>query len=233
MDGSHRIQWAGDSAVVVEFEARIEPAVNDRVVGLAARIAADKVAGIRDIVPGYRALTVHFDPLRTDIPALLDRLARAAVEPPPPDVRSAALVRIPVCYGGEAGPDLPRVAKWSNLSEDDVIARHLAATYRVFMLGFLPGFAYLGPLDRRIAMPRREQPRASVPAGSVGIAEQQTGIYPQESAAGWQIIGRTPVRLVDFATPEPFLLAAGDHVQFYRIEASDLDKTSWDTGAAA
>jgi KipI family sensor histidine kinase inhibitor len=133
-------------------------------------------------------------------------------------------VRIPVCYGAELGPDLASVASFAGMPEDEVVRVHSRATYRVFMLGFVPGFAYLGLVDERIAMPRQSTPRVRVPRGSVGIAGVQTGIYPAETPGGWQLIGRTPARPFDPARSEPFLMKAGDAVQFYSIERAEYDR---------
>jgi inhibitor of KinA len=135
-------------------------------------------------------------------------------------------VRIPVCYGGEFGPDLAGVAAFAGLAESDVVSAHSAATYRVFMLGFVPGFAYLGVVDARIAMPRHATPRVRVPAGSVGIAGVQTGVYSGETPGGWQLIGRTPLKPFDPARDEPFLMEAGDAVQFYPIDRAEYDRWS-------
>lgn len=223
MNGAHRITWAGDTAVSVEFEARISRATSDRVVRLARAIADASPAGVRDVVPTYHAVTVHFDPLRTDIAALLRQLEHEAGQPAPPVDDAPRVVRIPVFYGGAHGPDLNEVAAWAGLAEEDVVARHVSAEYRVYMLGFLPGFAYLASVDRRIAMPRRVHPRTHVPEGSVGVAGEQTGVYPQTSPGGWQIIGRTPIRLVDFAKPDPFLLHPGDLVRFYEVDAAAFE----------
>jgi inhibitor of KinA len=219
-----RIVPAGDSAVVVEFEPRIDPAVNARAIALAAAIESARVAGVRDVVPTYRSVAVHFDPLRTDGEALTARLEREAARPAPATVDTRPTVRIPVCYGGEFGPDLDAVAGIARMDPANVIATHSGRTYRVFMLGFVPGFAYLGIVDERLAMPRRATPRARVPAGSVGIAGVQTGIYPMETPGGWQLIGRTPLKPFDPSRSEPFLLAAGDAVQFYPIDRAQFEQ---------
>lgn len=208
-----RLHHAGDSLVLVEFESTIAPEVNRRAVALAGAIAAARVPGVRDVVPAYASVGVHVDPLRFD-QAALDAVVShawdtaAGAEPP------ARLVEIPVCYGGTFGPDLADVAAFAGCTEDDVVARHAAGRYRVYMLGFLPGFAYLGGVDDAIAMPRRSAPRTSVPAGSVGIAGRQTGVYPCESPGGWRLIGRTPRAMFDLTRREPALLAPGDVVRF-------------------
>jgi inhibitor of KinA len=149
--------------------------------------------------------------------------------PLPPVTASRAPVRVPICYGGDLGPDLAAVASFAGLEEADVVRAHVAKTYRVFMLGFVPGFAYLGTVDERIAMPRRSTPRVRVPLGSVGIAGMQTGIYPAETPGGWQLIGRTPVKPFDPSRAEPFLMKAGDSVQFYAIDRGEYDRARADS----
>jgi len=224
MSTAFRIVPAGDSVLVVEFEERIDPVVNAKTIACAEAIQTAAIAGVRDVVPTYRSVAVYFDPLRTDTDALLERIARDAEAAVPAARAEQAPIRIPVCYGGDFGPDLARVASFANLAEDDVIRLHSAATYRVFMLGFVPGFAYLGLVDQRIAMPRHATPRVRVPQGSVGIAGVQTGIYPAETPGGWQLIGRTPVKPFDASRAEPFLMKAGDAVQFYAIDRAAYDR---------
>jgi len=219
----YRIVAAGDSAIFVEFEDRIDPGVNARTIAFAEAIAAANVAGVRDVVPAYRSAAIYFDPLRTDSAALMASVEREAGRPASSPAAAVAPVRIPVCYGGELGPDLPGVAAFAKAAEEDVVRLHADGTYRVFMLGFVPGFAYLGTVDDRIAMPRHATPRVRVPSGSVGIAGIQTGVYPAETPGGWQLIGRTPVKPFDPFRDPPFLMKAGDAVQFYPIERGEYD----------
>ena len=211
----YRIVSAGDSAVLVEFEARIDSRINQRVVALAEAIEGARIAGVRDVVPTFRSLAVYFDPLRTDFAHLTERLTEAAAERRRLAETVREPIRIPVCYGGTFGPDLDEVARFAGLTPGEVVARHVAPTYRVFMLGFMPGFAYLGIVDPTIAAPRRATPRLRVPAGSVGIALGQTGIYPSETPGGWQLVGRALTAPFDPERADPFLLKAGDAVQFY------------------
>jgi KipI family sensor histidine kinase inhibitor len=213
-----RIVAAGDSALVVEFDERIDPAVNARAIAMARAVQDAGVAGVRDIVPSFRTVTVYFDPLRTNYDALTAAIEEADRHPAPPAPVAPVPIRIPVLYGGEFGPDLAEVAAFASLSEHEVVDRHSAVIYRVFALGFVAGFAYLGIVDEAIAMPRHATPRIRVPAGSVGIAGVQTGIYPAETPGGWRVIGRTPIKPFDLSRPDPFLLKAGDAVQFYPIE---------------
>ena len=203
--------------LLVEFEASIDPVVNDRVIALGARLRKRNARGILDVVPGYRALGVHFDPLQTDLAALERAISidAAALDGMPP-VEARPAIEIPVQYGGESGPDLGAVAAQAGCDPGEVIARHTGRLYRVYMLGFVPGFAYMGRVDPSIAVPRHRVPRERVPAGSVGIAGEQTGVYPIESPGGWHLIGRTRTRMFDPAANPPSLLQPGDVVRFVR-----------------
>jgi inhibitor of KinA len=220
---AHRIVLAGDSAMIVEFADRIDATVNAQAVGLAESVWAAALPGVRDVVPTFCSVAVYFDPLRTDVDALADRLDREAAREAPEPTSAASLIRIPVCYGGAFGPDLAEVARFAGMSEAEIIELHSGPIYRVFMLGFIPGFAYMGTVDSRIAAPRRATPRVRVPPGSVGIAGVQTGIYPSESPGGWQLVGRTPVKPFDLRRLRPFLFKPGDAVRFYRIEPEDYE----------
>jgi KipI family sensor histidine kinase inhibitor len=214
---SFTISPCGDSMLLVEFEATIDPVVNDRVIALGAKLRSRRARGILDVVPGYRALGVHFDPLQTDLAAL-----ERAIETDAASIEAAAavtarpVVEIPVHYGGEMGPDLDAVASQAGCSAGDVVERHTRRLYRVYMLGFVPGFAYMGRVDPSIAVPRHRVPRERVPAGSVGIAGEQTGVYPIESPGGWHLIGRTRTRMFDPLASPPSLLQPGYLVRFVR-----------------
>ena len=221
----YRTVMAGDSTVIVEFENRIDPAVNARAVALAEAVRAAVLPGVRDIVPTFRSVAIYFDPLRTNMDTLSGVL-EASARSIPPVLQAASPIQVPVCYGGELGPDLADVATFAGLSESTVVDLHTGSTYRVFMLGFLPGFAYMGSVDERIAAPRRATPRVRVPAGSVAVAGAQTGIYPSESPGGWQLIGRTPLEPFDRLREPPFLFAAGDAVRFYPIGAEEFEVMS-------
>ncbi len=219
-----RVVPLGDSALLVEFENRIDVSINQRCIALAEVLEACRIAGVRDIVPAYRTVAVYFDPLKTDRVQLRREVDRAIGTPPPAAAAVRQVIRVPVCYGATDGPDLGEVAGFAGSSEDEVVALHTSATYRVFMLGFSPGFAYMGPVAARIAAPRRVTPRTAVPAGSVGIAGQQTGIYPSETPGGWQLVGRTPLRVFDAARTSPSLFRAGDTVQFFAIDRDQWDR---------
>ena len=211
-----RIRVAGDAAVTVELEPRIDPVINARVVALAAAVRATRCAGVRDVVPSYSAVTVYFDPLHTDLDRLWAALEEEAAAPAR-DAGPAREVVVGVRYGGAAGPDLGEVAAFAGCSTAEVVRRHTAPRYRVYMLGFLPGFPYLGTLDARIAMPRRSSPRLAVPAGSVGIAGVQTGIYPTTAPGGWRLIGLATVDPFDAGREPPSLFRPGDTVRFEAV----------------
>jgi KipI family sensor histidine kinase inhibitor len=209
---SHRIVAMGDSCLSIVFEERIDPAINARCIGIAASL--ESRPGLRDVVPGYSSVTVHFDPLSMDRGDLEKEFRRFLTDETSVEKPEPTPVEIPVTYGGEWGPDLAAVAEFGRCSEHDVIRLHSAAVYRVYMLGFLPGFAYLASVDSRIAMPRLETPRMHVLRGSVGIAGLQTGIYPCDTPGGWRIVGRTATKVFDLQSTNPFLLKAGDRVKF-------------------
>jgi KipI family sensor histidine kinase inhibitor len=206
-----RIYPLGDTAIVCEAPPPATLACQRRV--WAAAQAARGWPQVREVVPGMNNLTVVFNPLATDGDTLSRQLASAwaAADDAPDTGRD---VEIPVQYGGEFGPDLQAVADHSGLPVDEVVRRHAAGEYIVFFLGFQPGFAYLGGLAKELHTPRRAEPRLEVPAGSVGIGGEQTGIYPASSPGGWQLIGRTALRLFDPTQMPPTLLQPGDRVHF-------------------
>ncbi|HEX7284518.1 MAG TPA: 5-oxoprolinase subunit PxpB [Vicinamibacterales bacterium] len=213
-----KIRECGESMLLVELEQVIDPIVNERAIELAARIRARRARGVRDVAPGYCTVGVHFDPLQTDL-AALERAIEAefgAIESISA-VADRRVIEIPVRYGGADGPDLGLVAEFAGCAPGDVIGRHIARTYRVYMLGFVPGFCYMGRVESSIAAPRHRVPRERVPAGSVGIAGGQTGVYPVESPGGWQLIGRTDTVMFDANRARPSLLAPGDLVRFVAV----------------
>lgn len=210
-----KVRRAGDGMLLVELASSMDPKANLQAVALGEGISAAAIAGVRDIVPGYGSLGVHFDPLRTDLAALEQAIVEAWPAAEMVEERAPSRVHdIPVHYGGTDGPDLDQVAAMAGLSPSDVVDRHAAVTYRVYMLGFVPGFAYLGRVDSSIAAPRRNVPRDRVAPGSVGIAGEQTGVYPAATPGGWQLIGRTSIVMFDPARHPASLLAPGDAVRF-------------------
>jgi KipI family sensor histidine kinase inhibitor len=205
----------------------MDEATNAVVLAIAERLTALRLSGVRDVVPAYASLAVHVDPRRLDLSACATTVRHVADEVMSrgeKQARTTDVVHVPVCYDPELGLDLEAVALWARCTPADVSRWHAAREYRVFMLGFLPGFAYLGPVDSRLAMPRHSTPRARVPAGSVAIAGSQTGVYPRESPGGWQIIGRTPLVLFDPARQPPTLLHGGCRVRFDAIGRDEFNR---------
>jgi len=215
-----RYLCAGDTGLVVEFGNEISEDINRRVHDLARYVEERRLTGVVDLVPTYRSLLVTYDPLRTTISELEQAVAALEAELGTVERPPAKVVEIPTAYGGEFGPDLAFVAEHAKLHEDEVVRIHAGPDYLVYMMGFTAGFPYLGGMSPRIAAPRLKTPRTSIPAGSVGIAQQQTGIYPADSPGGWQIIGRTPVRIFDPACDPPVAVEAGNYVRFMPIEGS-------------
>ncbi len=208
-----RLREAGDSALLLELDGGIDPRVNARAIAAAEAVRRGALAGVRDVVATYRSVAVYFDPRVADVAAVRDLLRRSA-DTAGGTAATARTIEVPVAYGGEFGPDLTEVAAFAGLRPQQVIDRHAQALYRVYMLGFLPGFAYMGGVPSEIAIPRRSTPRVRVEGGSVGIAGAQTAVYPRASPGGWQIIGRTRMRVFDPAADPPALFAPGDRVRF-------------------
>ena len=216
-----RFLSAGDRALVVEFGDRADRALSERVLSLDAVIRANAPKGLVETVPTFRSLMVYYDPLATGrseleqaITGLLDRGDNPAAR--------ATLWRVPACYEGEYAPDLAEVAQLTRLTPAEVVALHSGTRFHVYMLGFLPGFPYMGDLPEPLALPRRADPRVRVPAGSVSIATSLTAIYPYESPGGWHLIGTTPIRLFDPERARPALFAPGDAVVFDPIDCTSF-----------
>ncbi len=220
----HRVLLCGDTGVSIEFGDAIDPAINMRVRQLFQVLKSLRPVGIVDLIPTYRSLFIEYDPWQCSFEQLLLVVEDAIRERRVLPSDDASVLEIPVCYGDHFGPDLDELAATHRLSGEEVTRIHCSPVYTVYMIGFSPGFPYLGGLDERLITPRRKEPRRMVPAGSVGIADRQTGIYPLESPGGWQIIGRTPMRLFDLTKPEPFLLNAGDRVRFIPITRDAFER---------
>lgn len=207
----------GDTALVVQFGERIDPRLSDAVLALDAALAEAAVDGVVEAVPTFRSLMIHYDPLRTSAAEL-----RRAIEPligrTGAVQRPSRTWRLPVCYEPEFAPDLEAVAERTDRAPQDVVALHSGTTYHVYMIGFLPGYPYMGDLPAELVLPRLENPRVRVPAGSVAIATTLTAIYPVQSPGGWHLIGATPIRLFDPAREPAALIAAGDRVAFEPID---------------
>ncbi len=221
-----RIVPAGDAALVVELPASIDPATSAGVIAIADAVRSRCRAVLRDVVIGYCTATVYLDPRAIDA-AWLEAEIRAAVEDRAALAPHAgATIDVPVCYGGTLGPDLAHVAAHAGATEQDVVLLHTRPTYRVYVVGFIPGFPYMAELDPRLALPRRAVPRTKVPPGSVAIAAGQTGIYPAESPGGWHIIGRTSIRPYDPARAQPFLFRPGDSVRFHAVTPDEFNRAA-------
>lgn len=214
-----RFLSAGDRALVVEFGDRIDRMLSDAVLRLDASLRSCIINGVVETVPTFRSLMVHYDPLVTSR-ADLERAITSLLDREPVSRAAATLWHVPVCYEGELAPDLAEVARLTGLDPGEVVALHSGTRYHVYMLGFLPGFPYMGDLPRQLALPRRADPRVRVPAGSISIATTLTAIYPYESPGGWHLIGATPIRLFDCKRAPPALFAPGDAVLFEPIDAA-------------
>ena len=219
----------GDRALIVEFGERVDPALSAQIAALAQKLRDSQPIGVLDIVPAYATLALHYDPAAvgagtSPFEALSETIGTWLKTQTFDPGHTGRLVEIPVCYGGAFGEDLDALAERHGLTPEEVIALHSGATYHAHMLGFVPGFAYLGGLDGRLATPRRETPRPHVPAGSVAIADEQTAVYPLATPGGWHLIGRTPWRLFRPEASPPSLLAAGDRVRFVPICADTFER---------
>ena len=222
----------GDCGLLAVYGAAIDPEINHKVLAAKYALEQETPAGVLELVPAYCSLLIVYHPLTTTSAALErilldleDRLTR--IEVPAPET-----VEVPVCYGDIYGPDIQRVATINGLSEEKVIQLHSEPRYPIYMLGFTPGFPFLGGLSEALHTPRLDSPRPLVPAGSVGIANNQTGIYPIDSPGGWQLIGQTPLRLFDARQPSPFLLKAGNLLKFNPISAEAFSRLAEEEVAA-
>ncbi|MCH8088929.1 MAG: 5-oxoprolinase subunit PxpB [Chloroflexi bacterium] len=213
-----RFRLGGDRALYIEVGDAISPEVNRRVKGLLDAIDKAAIEGVEALSPTYRSILVYYDPLKIPLEELKQRLSDLGLALPDASSSEASIFEIPTLYGGEFGPDLDFVASHTGLSPEEVIRIHAGTDYLVYMVGFNPGFPYLGGMSEKIAAPRLETPRVKIPAGSVGIAEAQTGIYPLESPGGWRLIGRSPLKMFDPSRDPPALVEAGDLVRFVSID---------------
>jgi KipI family sensor histidine kinase inhibitor len=218
-----RFLLAGDSALVAEFGDKVSPDINMKVRKLFLYLEKFPPKGIKETVPTYRSLMIHYNSLELSLETLRSELEKAIVESANMSLLGSRRITVPVKYGGDYGPDIEDVAAHNEITPEDVIRIHSSMDYLVYMIGFTPGFPYLGELPRSIACPRLTTPRVKVPAGSIGIAGTLTGIYSLESPGGWRLIGRTPLKLFDERSDPPSLLQAGDYVRFLRIAETDYE----------
>lgn len=220
-----RILLSGDAALTVEFSSKIDPAANRRVLALDRAIAEAGLDGVRETVPTYRSLLVHYDPLAVDYDGFCQKLLELAKRPAAA-VASGRRWRIPVVYGGEYGIDLEDVARLHDMTPDEVVRRHTSGDYCVVMLGFMPGWAYLTGLDPALATSRRQNPRTFTPAGTISIGGVQAGVQCLAAPSGWNLLGRTPARTYDIQRQPIFMLEPADMVSFYAIPERDFAEMS-------
>jgi KipI family sensor histidine kinase inhibitor len=220
----------GDRGLLLEFGDEISREINEKVRRMALAVQAEAIEGIIETVPTYRSLLIIYNPVILPIEDLKERLKRMEKGLQQTPLPEPKLTRIPVVYGGNYGPDLEEVAKYLHASPEEVVQLHCSKPYLIYMIGFMPGYPYMGELPQALVTPRLKTPRLLVPKGSVAIAQRQTGIYSMESPGGWQILGRTPVELFHPEKDPPALLQMGDFVQFYQI--SEKEFHNWNSQSA-
>ena len=215
---------SGDCSVCVEFGNAISPEINKKIRAFKIAVEKSGIEGIVETVPTYRSLLVYYKPeligfqaLTEKFESLMDSLSNIQIPPP-------TVIEIPVLYGGEMGPDLENVAAHNHKTVEEVVGIHTSEEYLIYMLGFIAGFPYLGGMSKEIATPRLQSPRVKIDGGSVGIAGEQTGVYPVDSPGGWQLIGRTPLKLYDAEREKPVLLEAGQYIKFRSISQKEYDE---------
>lgn len=219
-----KILTAGDSSLLIQYDSVIDPAVNARIAATVRLMREQHIEGVVDIIPAFCSLLINYDPRVISYDEMRTRMERILSVEVAAGERKKKIYEIPVCYGGEFGPDLGTIAEHAGLSEQEVIDIHTSTDYLIYMLGFLPGFTYLGGLDERIHTPRLANPRVRIPAGSVGIGGSQTGIYPMDSPGGWQLMGMTPVRTYDPDREVPILVEAGDYIRFVQVDRAEYER---------
>jgi len=218
------IKIINEQSIALYFKEEISESNYRDVESVTKYIHAKRIDGIKDVIPSYRAIMINFDNIKLNFKQLIDILDLKQLNGEhAKDISDKTIIHIPVLYNSEVGPDLPYVAKHNKLTTDEVIQIHTQNEYLVYMLGFMPGFPFLGGLDSRLHTPRRNEPRVKIDAGSVGIANNQTGLYPSDSPGGWQIIGRTPLKVFDINDDEMSLYQAGDYIKFYSIDENTFN----------
>lgn len=219
-----RILTAGDSSLLVEFGKEIDPGINRKIAATVQLMKEQHIEGVVDVIPAFASLLINYDPRVVSYEDIKERIRNLVKIDTQAGVERKRIYEIPVCYGGEYGPDMANIAQNAGLSEEEVIRIHSSRDYLIYMLGFLPGFCYLGGLDERIFTPRLANPRLKIEAGSVGIGGSQTGIYPLDSPGGWQLMGKTPVKTYDPGREVPILVEAGDYIRFVPIDEAEYKR---------
>lgn len=219
-----RILTEGDSSVLVEFGREISPEINQKIASTVQMMREQHIEGVVDVIPAFCSLLINYDPRVISFDEMKERLQHIVKMDAKAGERRKRVFEIPVCYGGEYGPDIANIAEHAGLTEEEVIRIHSSRDYLIYMLGFLPGFTYLGGLDERIHTPRLANPRIKINAGSVGIGGSQTGIYPLDSPGGWQLMGMTPVKTYDPDREKPILVEAGDYIRFVPVDEAEYKR---------
>lgn len=219
-----KILTAGDSSLLLQFGNAIDPEINARIAATVQLMKEQHIEGVVDLIPAFCSLLINYDPRVISYGEMRRRMEKILSVEIAAGARKKKIYEIPVCYGGELGPDLATIAEHAGLTEQEVIDIHSSSDYLIYMLGFLPGFTYLGGLDERIHTPRLANPRIRIPAGSVGIGGSQTGIYPMDSPGGWQLMGMTPVKTYDPEREIPILVEAGDYIRFVPIDRNEYER---------
>ena len=224
MQNKIRILTAGDSSLLIEFGKEISPEINQKISATVQMMREQHIEGVVDTIPAFCSLLINYDPRVVSYEDLKERMQNLVKLDAKTGETKKKVFEIPVCYGGEYGPDIASIAKHAGLTEEEVIQIHSSRDYLIYMLGFLPGFCYLGGLDERIHTPRLANPRIKINAGSVGIGGSQTGIYPLDSPGGWQLMGMTPVKTYDPDREVPILVEAGDYIRFVPIDEAEFKR---------
>ena len=219
-----RILTAGDSSLLVEFGKEISPEINRKITAKVPMMKEQHIEGVVDVIPAFCSLLINYDPRVISYEDIRERIQNIVKLDAQAGADIKRVYEIPVCYGGEYGPDLDNIAEHAGLTKEEVIEIHSSRDYLIYMLGFLPGFTYLGGLDERIHTPRLANPRIKINAGSVGIGGSQTGIYPLDSPGGWQLMGMTPVKTYDPKREKPILVEAGDYIRFVPVDEEEYKR---------
>lgn len=224
MQNKIKLLTAGDSSILLQFGNTIDPAINRKIAATVQLMREQHINGVTDVIPAFCSLLINYDPRVISYEQIKRRMeALVKIDVTAGDTRKRVF-EIPVCYGGVYGPDIQNIADHAGMSVEEVIQIHTSRDYLIYMLGFLPGFTYLGGLDERIHTPRLANPRIRIPAGSVGIGGSQTGIYPMDSPGGWQLMGMTPVKTYDPDREVPILVEAGDYIRFVAIDEDEFHR---------